>query len=389
MEKNIEKIFVDSIERNARPRVFLDLVEAIKQDTDVCLLGAPGGLRTGLVEAATREVGALMGVLQCAKVKNEKDFLCELICSLKSPVKQFLEQSLSARNEETAAPNEDRAIEYFTRDRVNLVRKNVSEIDTLLHKINTTEKSHFPALFLEGVDLYQRTCDSLGKRMVLVIERLLEIRRWDNIFIRRDSLSEKAETNLRGYTYEQYLRSVIGQNPNISYVVLDVSTDVLLTPSKKRNYEACKGIFLPPLPSGMVQAWIQEFLEKDCGFHITEAHKCLKVIDLAMDGHTGHIKSLLCRLGLVCSGKKVVTEQDVKEAVKAIKKDFSPFAEMVFHTLSAKQIKLLEAISNEPSSSIYSRKYQQKYDLPPRSTLTVAIKSLQSKGLVIFLLIFS
>ena len=112
-------------------------------------------------------------------------------------------------------------------------------------------------------------------------------------------------------------------------------------------------------------------------------NKCLKAIDDLIDGHSVHLHFLLYRLSLICDvPEKVIRLRDIELAIDEIQKSFVPAAEVILNTLTANQKNLLESIVTETTKFVYSKKYIERSHLAGRSTLLVALKALQSQGLV-------
>lgn len=392
------EIFSRDIEPDARFLVHRDLESSIKAKMNVCLIDAPGGLRTGLVNAIADDLEIMLLVIDGAKAINSKEFVIELVCSLKEPLKAFLKQNLLQINEEAVGPENF----CFQAEKAN---QNIARIENFLAEFNESATlENCWSYYVQAVDLFLKVSADLSNSSVLVIERIRELRKWQKpLNSEGKNWNSTKDDGPEKRFYETHLRDKISEDPKMSYVILDVSPDasIDMRTRSKLPEEHCKTIRLNSLSKESIRAWIHEFLEKEHNFEIQDSFECLNVIDSAFDGHTGHIHSLLNILlkrkssNEVClcqdsrnlkeapKEKTVIGDQDIKDAIQELKSWAAPTIEATLNTLTtANQRRLLEALAMEKTSSVYSQDFMYRYQLSSRSTIAASLKTLQSQGLI-------
>jgi hypothetical protein len=394
-----EEIF-QKIEPDARPEVLRDLKAFIEARVNVCLIGAPGALRTGLIKAVSDELGIMLIVVDGAKAINGQEFVVELLCSLKKPLKTLLKKYF--RQIELAINNSS-----VPHTQIKIIRQIIVEIEGFLEDF---KKSVTPDncldYFLKAVNLFLESTAKVDGRSVIVLERVRELRKWQKLFNKKDMpVNSKIDNNVsQKVSYEILLRESVSKAFHMSYVILDISSDVANSLSSESDVDHCKTIGLHPIPKKYVRIWIREFLEKQHNFEINDSFECLDAINSSFEGHTGLIHSLLIFLLRKKNSnqlhgckelsesphapanqaeKTVIDVQDINEAIKELKSCAAPALEATLNTLTtANMRKLVEALAIEKTSSVYSQKFLTRFQWPSRSTVAASLKALQNQGLV-------
>jgi hypothetical protein len=92
--------------------------------------------------------------------------------------------------------------------------------------------------------------------------------------------------------------------------------------------------------------------------------------------------AIIRRLSASRCANTLITEEDVKKAIKGLLKDLSMTYESLLMLLPANQVHLLESLAIDPTDKPQSKEYIQKHGLSRGGSLQGALTGLQHKGLI-------
>jgi hypothetical protein len=320
---------------------FQRVVELLAQDGDLLITGVPGSGRRTLVRGGAQEVGAVALEIDCIRATDGERFL------------QLLAEAISQSWE--AAKIQD------------WVEKNASEFFTFhpeskLKLLRSLSQKQLWQAFELLLALPQIIAVDLDQRVVLILHSYPHIRSWD-----RNSL------------WEMTFRQKINQDTDVSYVL--IATIAETSNYLDENNHPLETVQLPPLANDVLAMWAREILHIE-GLTFDSRSKALAIFLDAVQGHIGDAMALIRRLKSLCRFDKLITEQDVKQAIAELLKDLSMTYESLLMLLPANQVHLLESLALDPTEKPQSKDYIQKHGLSRGGSLQGALTGLQHKGLI-------
>lgn len=360
---------------------------AIEDDHDICIVGPPGGLKTSLLKWAVAATGALLVWLSCARVRTGIGFTATALEGLERTIEKIQKEREENIKNKKDKDSKSKTINYPSIEiddlKLEAIRKEVHDkIIDLRKRWEDPEKApdneSFYDEFTREIDFFVEKCKELtGSKIIVCIERIREMRRWD------DSFGQKG--------YEKYFRETIFNDDSssnkrrISYIVLDVSEEAAKDPASKgkTNYKNCDVIMLHPLNPEATKYWISdnEMLGKQ--FDLSQIDSWFKDFYDATQGNSGEILSVVRRMKDSIEDGAVITREDIRLVLYEMKLELSAMSEALINILSSKQLLVLFALSKERTKTPYSASYCKKWGLSNKGgTLRSAIQSLQNKGLI-------
>ena len=316
--------------------------QILESDGDLLLAGVPGSGRRSLLRFAAAAVGSRLVEIDCLRATDSHRFLQllaeNILMTFNSPAEQGLIQRWSVGQplvlEQTATSQ--RLVWHSTKD------------DWLL----------FQAL----LSLPQVLAEALECRIVLVFQNFPHIRSWDR--------SEKWQT---------YLRQEVQYQSRVSYALIATVAERWIQHS---NMQA---VFLGPLKHEDLRPWIVQTLAAEALEF--EPEQALPLFLDYVQGHMGDAIALARRIwldhraaGLPSDG--LIRSHHVHRSALALVEDLSFTFESLILLLPPSQVRVLESLALDPTSSPHSREYIQKHQLSRGGGLQGALASLEQKGLV-------
>lgn len=377
------------------------ICQILASDGDLLLAGVPGSGRRTLLRFAAHAVDSRVVEIDCLRATDSRRFLQLLAEGILSAFQSSSEIALIRR----WSLDQPIVLEQSTGGRSRLV----------WHTPSKDEWSLFQALLA----LPQAMAESLGCRVVLVFLNFPHIRSWDR--------SEKWQT---------YLRQEIQQQSRVSYALIATVAErwvqhsnmqvVFLGPLNDedlhvwvvntlaaeglefepdgtalelflryvqghfgdaialarriwldyRSYELEKGIALDSKPPSLIRG--QERVDQEVAFSRDRS---------IVDGQPIQVKSALYSDAYhstfkPTSKRGVIQAHHVHRSALTLVEDLSVTFESLILLLPPSQVRVLESLALDPTSSPHSREYIQKHQLSRGGGLQGALASLEQKGLV-------
>lgn len=230
-------------------------------------------------------------------------------------------------------------------------------------EVATDDKEAVSAL-LEGMRHAEKLAKKKGKRLVIIIDEFSDLPKYD------------------GQTLEKVMRSEIQQHDHIGYIFSGSEQSVMLSMIQDKTrafYKLGRIMDLGPIDRKTYLDFIYDWLIK--GAYRVQKHDLEKIFELVGDvpydiqrlshalwetaRETGNITN-----DLIHCLPMVVAEQD------------SPHYELLWQTASQQQKTLLMALSREPDTKPFSRKFQLTYGIGPSSSIKASLDSLVKKRIL-------
>lgn len=339
MGVNLVSTPLEVIGRSAQ---FQRLVEILAADGDLLIAGVPGCGRRTLVRRAALEVGAIVLEVDCIRATDGERFV-QLLGEAMSQFEQELIQEWIVKSGEFFVFNPE-----ASGGRLKLLR-------------SLSQKQLWQA-FEMLLHLPQRLAESMGKRVVLILQGFPHIRSWD-----------------RNRLWETTLRREIKQQTQVSYVL--ITTIAETSSHADETTYPLEIVHLAPLADEVLAVWAREVLHAE-GLTFDARSPALKLFLDAVQGHFGDAMALIRRLKTLGQTDGLISAQQVQQAIQELLKDLSIVFESLLMLLPASQVQLLECLALDPTEKPQSREYIHKHCLSRGGSLQGALTGLQQKGLI-------
>jgi hypothetical protein len=332
------------LELIGRSAQFQHILEVLAQDGDLLIAGVPGCGRRTLVRRAAQEVGAIVLEVDCIRATHGERFVQLLGEAISQNFKPALIQEWIATS----------AGEFFV--------FNQQESDGRLKLLRSLNQKQLWQAFEMLLQLPQLLAESLGKRVVLILQSFPHIRSWD-----------------RNGLWEATLRREIKHQTQVSYVLIATIAETS-NHSDETNYPL-ETVQIVPLANEVLAVWAREVLHAE-GLKFDSRSPALQLFLNAVQGHFGDAMALICRLKTLRQPDGLISHQQVQQAIQELLKDLSTVFESLLMLLPASQVQLLECLALDPSEKPQRREYIQKHGLSRGGSLQGALTGLQHKGLI-------
>ena len=210
--------------------------------------------------------------------------------------------------------------------------------------------------------LPQHLAESMGKRVVLILQGFPHIRFWD----------------CNGL-WETTLRREIKQQSEVSYVL--ITTIAETSSHADETIDPLEIVSLTSLADDVLAVWAREVLHTE-GLTFDSRSPAIKVFLDAVQGHLGDAMALIRRLKTLRQPDGLIRVQQVQQGIHELLKDLSIVFESLLMLLPASQVQLLEGLALDPTEKPQSREYILKHNLARGGSLQGALTGLQQKGLI-------
>lgn len=371
---------------------FQQICDILAADGDLLLAGVPGSGRRTLLRHAAEVVGSRIIEIDCLRATDSQRFL------------QLLAEGILATFQKTT---EMALIQRWSADRPFVLERSASGSPRLVW--HTPAKDEW-LLFQSLLSLPQSLAEALNCRVVILFQNFPHIRSWDR--------SDKWQT---------YLRQEIQQQNRVSYAI------VATVAERWVQHSNMQVVFLGPLADSDIEAWIVPALAAE-NLAFASGTNALELFLRYVQGHLGDALALTRRLWLerraaFCSEDPFVSDgysqlvskpankpdclqrdgkapgslslastkinveaespsffllepHHIHRSALALAEDLSLTYESLLLLLPPSQMRVLESLALDPTSSPHAREYIQKHQLSRGGGLQGALSSLESKGLV-------
>lgn len=331
------------LELIGRPAQFQRIVQVLAQDGDLLIAGVPGCGRRTLVRRAAEEVGAIVLEIDCIRATDGNRFV-QLLCEA---ISQSFDSQLIQDWIEKTAEN------FFIFD---------SEAIAKLQLLPLLKPEQLWQAFELLIHLPQLLAESLGKRVVLILQSFPHIRSWD-----------------RHQKWETFLREEIKQQSQVSYVLITTIGEI--TAHAEPDKYPLELVQLSPLADEVLAVWAREILHIE-RLTFDSRSPALELFLEAVQGHLGDAISIIRRLQILRQPDGIIRYEQVHQAIQGLLKDLSIVFESLLMLLPANQVHLLECLALDPTEKPQSREYILKHGLSRGGSLQGALTGLQQKGLI-------
>lgn len=336
------------LELIGRPAQFQRIVQVLAQDGDLLIAGVPGSGRRTLVRRAAEEVGAMVLEVDCIRATDGERFV-QLLCEATSLLFKN-EKAQALIREWIAGPGG----EFFL--------LNPEESGTKLRPLRSLKLGQRWQAFEMLIQLPQLLAESLGKRVVLILQSFPHIRSWD-----------------RNGMWEALLRREIKHSSEVSYVLIATIAETS-SHSDETTYPL-ETVCLAPLADEVLAIWAREMLHTQ-GLTFDFRSPSLELFLDAVQGHLGDAMAVIRRLNTLCQPDGLISHQQIQQAIQGLLQDLSITFESLLMLLPASQVQLLECLALDPTEKPQSRDYIHKHGLSRGGSLQGALTGLQQKGLI-------
>jgi hypothetical protein len=316
----------------------------LAQDGDLLLAGVPGSGRRTLMRAAAHQVGARVIDIDCLRATDSQRLMQLLADGITTTFQQPAELAL---------------IQRWSGDRPILLDPSATGVAQLSWQHCAKDEW---ALFQALLALPQVLAEALNCRVVLVFQNFPHLRSWD-----------------RSQKWQTYLQQEIQKQTQVSYALMaPVAADWV-------QDAALPVVRLGPLPSADLAGWIENAFAAE-GLKLAPGSDALDLFLDSVQGHVGDAIALARRIWLLhgcnCQTPAFLSPHHIHRAALALADDLSLTFESLILLLPPSQVRVLESLALDPTSSPHSRDYIQKHRLSKGGSLQGALASLQQKGLV-------
>ncbi|HEY9910079.1 MAG TPA: hypothetical protein V6D18_20995 [Thermosynechococcaceae cyanobacterium] len=319
------------------------ICQILATDGDLMLAGVPGSGRRSLLRYAAKVVGSRIVEIDCLRATDNHRFL------------QLLAENILAA---FRAPAEQALIEQWSVGQLLTLHRDPDGQARLTWSVSRDDWLIFQAL----LTLPQVMAELLDCRVVLVFQNFPHIRSWDR--------SEKWQT---------YLRDEIQHQSRVSYALIATVAERWV------QHTNMQVVFLGPLKNEDLYPWITQTLAAaELEF---EPQHALPLFLKYVQGHMGDAIALARRIWLdrqatLVEPTEPVQSHQVHQSALFLVEDLSFTFESLILLLPPSQVRVLESLALDPTTSPHSREYIQKHQLSRGGGLQGALASLEQKGLV-------
>lgn len=331
------------LELIGRSAQFQRIVEILAADGDLLIAGVPGCGRRTLVRRAAQEVGAIVLEIDCIRATDGERF----VQLLGEAISQF-EQALIA--------------EWIVKSAREFFVFNPEASSGKLKLLRSLNQKQLWQAFETLLHLPQLLAESMGKRVVLILQGFPHIRSWD-----------------RNGLWETTLRREIKQQTEVSYVF--ITTIAETSSHADETTYPLEIVSLAPLADDVLAVWAREVLHAE-GLTFDSRSPALDLFLEAVQGHFGDAMALIRRLKTLRQPDGLIRVQQVQQVIDELLKDLSIVFESLLMLLPASQVQLLESLALDPNEKPQSKEYILKHGLARGGTLQGALTGLQQKGLI-------
>lgn len=316
-------------------------------DGDLLLAGVPGSGRRSLLRFAAAAAGSRLVEIDCLRATDSRRFL------------QLLAENILAVFN---APPEQLVIQRWSIDQPLVLEQTATRQRLVWH---STLKDDWP-LFQALLSLPQVLAESLECRIVLVFENFPHIRSWD-----------------RAEKWQTYLRQEVQYQSRVSYALIATVAERWIQHSNMQV------VFLGPVKDEDLCPWVVKTLAAE-GLEF-EPEQALPLFLNYVQGHMGDAIALARRIWLdhraaIAPAAPAQSDQiqshHVHRSALSLVEDLSLTFESLILLLPPSQVRVLESLALDPTSSPHSREYIHKHQLSRGGGLQGALASLEQKGLV-------
>ncbi len=331
------------LELIGRSAQFQRIVEILAADGDLLIAGVPGCGRRTLVKQAALEVGAIVLEVDCIRATDGERFV-QLLGEAMSHFEQALIQEWVVKS----------AGEFFV--------FNPEASGGKLKLLRSLNQKQVSQAFEMLLHLPQHLAESMGKRVVLILQGFPHIRSWD-----------------RNGLWETTLRREIKQQTEVSYVL--IATIAETSSHADETIYPLEIVSLTSLADDVLAVWAREVLHAE-GLTFDSRSPAIEVFLDAVQGHLGDAMALIRRLKTLRQPDGLIRVQQVQQGIHELLKDLSIVFESLLMLLPASQVQLLECLALDPTEKPQSREYIIKHNLARGGSLQGALTGLQQKGLI-------
>lgn len=332
-----------------RQAQFQRITQVLAQDGDLLIAGVSGSGRRTLVRRAATVVGARILEVDCIRVTHGQRFV-QLLC-------ESIDQTFQSAAERAVI---QQWIKYDAAE--SFVLQDLGSGRQRLKPLQADSQKHLWRAFETLLNLPQVLAQSLGRRVVLILQSFPHIRSWD-----------------RNGAWETFLRQEIKRQTQVSYVLVATIAETITHQTQTSNSLEIVQLF--PIADDIVAAWVQEVLRVQ-GLTFDPRSQALELFLNAVQGHLGDASALLRRLQIVRSTDGLIHNWQVQQAIQELLADLSMVFESLLMLLPASQVQLLEGLALDPTDKPQSREYIHKHCLARGGSLQGALTGLQHKGLI-------
>ncbi|WP_338441001.1 ATP-binding protein [Synechococcus elongatus IITB4] len=311
------------------------LQHCLEQDGDCLIAGVPRSGRTALVRAVTQSLGGYCLEVDCLRATNNQRFLALYLDAIATAFTAPLEREQLR----------DWAIEH----RISL------QDEPTAFKFELGSSSRERQLSTAILALPQALAERFEQRVVVMFRNFSHLQTWDR----------------KGH-WEAQLRGEIARQTQVCYALIATAAEPWAIAS------GLEIIALNPLSQTTIEQWLdQQFA--DLGYNFSP--EALQSFWAATQGHPGETETLARRLWLL-QPSSTIERSLVDAAVDLLLEDLALTFESLLLLLPTSQVRLLESLAIDPTSSPQAQQYIQKHQLSRGGGLQGALNSLMQKGLI-------
>lgn len=230
-------------------------------------------------------------------------------------------------------------------------------------EVATDDKEAVSAL-LEGMRHAEKLAKKKGKRLVIIIDEFSDLPKYD------------------GQTLEKVMRSEIQQHDHIGYIFSGSEQSVMLSMIQDKTrafYKLGRIMDLGPIDRKTYLDFIYDWLIN--GAYRVQKHDLEKIFALVGDVPYD-IQRLSHALWEMARETGNITNDLIHCLPMVVAEQDSPHYELLWQTASQQQKTLLMALSREPDTKPFSRKFQLTYGIGPSSSIKASLDSLVKKRIL-------
>jgi hypothetical protein len=334
-----------------RQRELLQVSKILTEDGDLLLAGVPGSGRRTLIRAAAAQAQAKVIEIDCLRAIDSQRFL------------RLLAEGITATFH---TPSDLAFIQQWSHDLPIVLESTHQGRARLVWHGTAGEEWQLLQTLLR---LPQAIAEANNCRVVLVFQNFPHLRSWD-----------------RSQIWQTYLQKEIQQQTRVSYALIAPVTESWV------HNENLHVVLLGPLANADLEAWLITALASK-GLQLAPDRQALNLFLDYVRGHVGDAIALVRRLWLDLRPNlqtdstsllptAEVSAHHVHRAALALAEDLALTFESLILLLPPSQVRVLESLALDPTTSPHSREYIQKHQLSKGGSLQGALASLQQKGLV-------